>query len=68
MAFAVVCSITIVAIFMFAQRWVISGLTAAGVKDWPVPTQRLFFGDNDDSSEVTTLGCAFATRTRWPSA
>jgi|EndMetStandDraft_4_1072995.scaffolds.fasta_scaffold373456_1 hypothetical protein len=48
MAFAVVCSIPIVAIFMFAQRWLFSGLTAGAVKDWPVPTQRLFFGDNDD--------------------
>jgi multiple sugar transport system permease protein len=32
MAFAVVCSIPIVAIFMFAQRWFISGLTAGAVK------------------------------------
>ncbi len=31
-AFAVVCSIPIVAIFMFAQRWFISGLTAGAVK------------------------------------
>ena len=32
MAFAVVCSIPIVAIFMLAQRWFISGLTAGAVK------------------------------------
>lgn len=32
MAFAVVCSIPIVAIFLLAQRWFISGLTAGAVK------------------------------------
>jgi len=32
MAFAVVCSIPIVAIFILAQRWFISGLTAGAVK------------------------------------
>ena len=32
MAFAVVCSLPIVAIFMLAQRWFISGLTAGAVK------------------------------------
>jgi multiple sugar transport system permease protein len=32
MAFAVVCSIPIVAIFMLAQRWFITGLTAGAVK------------------------------------
>ncbi len=32
MAFAIVCSIPIVAIFLLAQRWFISGLTAGAVK------------------------------------